>query len=131
MSNVATYAARAMLDYVNRGSTNNKPAAWLCALSTGSPGNAAFVGEPGTASGYSRQSCTWGDSTGASAFNVNAMTFGPFSSNCNISGIAIMDSAMATNAGNELWYGLLATARAITSGDSLIIAGSALTSQVT
>jgi hypothetical protein len=132
-ANIGNYEMIGLLNFINLGLTTTRPAAWLIALSTGSPTGAAgagLPGEPGTASGYSRQTCQWGSATGSTALNVNAVTFGPFSSNCNLSGIGVLDSLATPTIGNPLWFGLLATARNITAGDSLIIAASALTSQV-
>lgn len=138
MANVGLQAEIGLLNFINLGATTTRPTAFFVALSTGSPSgtqSAGLSGEPGTASNYTRLTCTWGAALGggtapASAFNANAMTFGPFSSNCNITGVGIIDSQGTAGIGNALWYGTLATPRAITQGDSLIIAASALTSQV-
>jgi hypothetical protein len=131
LANVGAFAQVGILNMVNLSATTTRPTGWGVSLSTGSPGSASPFPEVAVGSGYSRQTCSWGSAiAGGTAFNVSAMTFGPFSSNCNISGIAVIDTMATPGLGNVVWYGLLATPRAITVGDSLIIAASALTSQV-
>ena len=134
MSNVAQYQQVGLLNYINLGSTTNRPAGWAIALTTGSPTSlAGNDGEPGTASGYSRQTCTWAAAAGtpASATNLAAMTFGPFSSLATLTGIINFDSLATATLGNKLWFGTLATPRVVLTGDSLVIAAGALTSQIT
>jgi hypothetical protein len=54
--------------------------------------------------------------------NASAITFGPFSSAQSISGIVVFDTVTTSvNSGNILWQGLLATARTIGIGDSLVL----------
>jgi len=132
MANLGNFGIKATLDYLNCASTQTIAANRFIALSTGSPtGATPFVGEVGTGSGYSRQTATWSTTLGfVSATNVNAMTFGPFNAVGTISGIGILDSFATPTVGNILWYGLLATARVVQSGDSLTLAAGNLTSQV-
>lgn len=128
MANVSAYAEKFMLDYVNVGATATRPTAWGLALSTGVPTATTFV-EVGTASGYAAQTMPLpaASSPAGTAANTVAATFGPFSTACTISGVAIKDTT--ATAGNILWYGTLATARTLGIGDSLVFAtGSLVTS---
>ena len=77
--------------------------------------------------GYTRGIATFGAaaSPAGSASNVNAMTFGPFSTAATISALQVWDSTVNA-AGNFWWYGTLATARTLGVGDSLVVNGGAL-----
>jgi hypothetical protein len=134
MANVSQYGQVGLLNYINQGSTTNLPVAHpFLALCTGSPTSlGGSQGELGTAEGYSRQTCTWANAAGtpASATNLNAMTFGAFSSVRTLSGILQYDLFQTATLGNELWFGLLATPRVVITGDTLVIAAGALTSQI-
>lgn len=133
MANIAQYAQIGVLNYMNRGSTTNRVTLHAMALCTGSPTSlAGNDGELGTAEGYSRQTATWADAAGtpASATNLNAMTFGAFSSVRTLSGIVDFDTLATATLGNKAWYGLLATPRIVITGDTLVIAAGALTSQI-
>jgi hypothetical protein len=134
MANVSQYAQVGLINYINQGSTTNLPVAHpFLALATGSPTSlAGSQGELGTAEGYSRQTCTWANAAGtpASATNLNAMTFGAFSSVRTLSGIVQYDSLATATIGNPQWFGLLATPRVVITGDTLVIAAGALTSQI-
>jgi hypothetical protein len=134
MANVANYAAAAMLNTLNRSAVT-APAGAFVGLSTGVPTAASLLGEIGTAyiAGYTRVQASWNAAvagTPYTCFNLSNMTFGTFLTACNISGIGVVDALGATGAGNLVWYGTLANPRAITAGDSLIIAASALTSMI-
>jgi hypothetical protein len=98
-------------------------------LSLGSP--TSVSGSEWTGSGVTRQTVTFGAaaSPGGSATNTAAVTFGPVTSAASISGIQIWDTISGTtaNAGNLLWYGLLATVRTLVSGDSVVLASGAMT----
>ncbi len=134
MANVSQYAQVGLINYINQGSTTNLPIAHpFIALCTGSPTSLGGAqGELAAAEGYARQSLTWANAAGtpASATNLNAMTFGAFSSVRTLSGLLQYDSLAAPGTGNELWYGLLATPRIVITGDTLVIAAGALTSQI-
>lgn len=133
MANVAQYSQVMLLDYMNLGSVTKTPTKWAIALSTGSPTSlASFVGEPGTASGYARQTMSWSAAAGtpATAFNAIAATFGPFSTLATFSGVGCIDSIATPGIGNQLWYGLLATARIVQVGDQITIPVNGLTCQV-
>jgi hypothetical protein len=138
MANIGQYGQNSVLLWFN---LSLSPTPRWVALSTAAAPGSLGLGLSGeinsTGSGYSRQGKAaatdfWGAVAGtpATQFNLSAMTFGPFSSNANLSAIGILDSLANLGTGNLLWYGLLATARNITAGDSLIIAASALTSQI-
>jgi len=126
MPAISDYAEKAMLDWVLLGATPTRPAVIGVGLSTATP--AASAGsEIGTGSGYARQTCTFGAaaSPAGSSTNINAMTFGPFSSACTIQGMQVWDTLAAT-VGNELWYGLLATPRTLGVGDSVVFNAASL-----
>lgn len=128
MANIAAYAEKAMLDWVLGGATPTRPAAWGIGLSLGSP-TSISGSEITTGSGYARQTGIFGAaaSPGGSATNGSAATFGPFSGAASVSGVQIWDTILTLNSGNMLWYGLLATARTIGVGDSLVMASGAMT----
>ena len=126
MANIAAYAEKAMLDWVLGGATPTRPAAWAFGLSLGAP-TSVSGSEITTGSGYARQTAIFGAaaSPSGSATNASACTFGPFSGAASVSGIQIWDTILTLNSGNMLLYGLLATARTIGVGDSLVLASGA------
>ncbi len=128
MGAVAAYAEKAVLDWLLLGATPTRPGTNAVGLSLGAPSSTSGS-EITTASGYARQTCGFNAaaSPGGSVTNTNAMTFGPFSGACSISGLQVWDTILTLNSGNMLWYGLLATARTLGVGDSLVIASGALT----
>jgi len=84
----------------------------------------------GTTSGYTRK--TAGFSAAASpagtAKLATAITFGPFQTAYSITGVQVWDTlGVAVDAGNMLWYGNLAAARTVASGDSLVFAVDSMT----
>lgn len=127
MAAISAYAEKAMLDWVLGGATPTRPAAWAIGLSVGTPSSVS-ASEIATGSGYTRQGVTFpaAASPAGSASNSLAATFGPFSTGCTVQGVHVWDTSAAT-AGNMLWYGLLATARTLGAGDSLVINAGALT----
>jgi hypothetical protein len=128
MAAVSAYAEKASLDWLLLGATPTRPGTNACGLSLGAP-TSVSGSEITTGSGYARQTAGFiaAASPGGSATNTNAMTFGPFSGACSITGIQIWDTILTLNSGNMLWYGNLATARTLGIGDSLVIASGALT----
>ena len=139
MANIGQMMQKGLMDYINIGATSNRPTTWAVALSTGVPGtlsgSGGFGGEMSSGIGYNRQVLTWGAAAGTpeTAQNLNAMTFGPFSSIATWTGVGVMDTAhtqASPNVGNVLWSGTLATPRITQVGDSLILAASALTSLI-
>jgi hypothetical protein len=120
MAGISAYAEKAMLDWVLLGATPTRPTNIAVGLSVGTP-TAASASEIATGSGYGRATCTFAAaaSPAGSASNSNAMTFGPFSTGCTVAALQVWDQ-VATG-GNMLWFGLLATARTLGAGDSLII----------
>lgn len=126
MANISTYAAKFLLDVCLSGATFVPP---QHAIGLGvAPPNSTVGSELGTASGYARQNVTFIAAAAAgSASNVNAMTFGPFSSVCTISGIQLWDTTANSGTGNLLWYGTLATVRTVQqAGDFIVLAAGAL-----
>lgn len=129
MANVMQPMMKSLLDWSLGGATPTRPAAQFVGLATGSPTSAASS-EIATGSGYTRQTVTFGaagtPASSGTATNVNAMTFGPFSTAQSISGLFIADT-VSSNAGTGLYAGLLSAARTVQSGDSLVVASGALT----
>jgi hypothetical protein len=130
MANVSAYSAKALLDWTLKGaSAPTDPTTIGVGLSLGAP-TSVSGSEMATNSGYTRKTAGFAAaaSPGGSATLNTAITFGPFSTAYSITGIQIWDTfGVAVDAGNMLWYGNLATARTIASGDSLVIASGALT----
>lgn len=116
-----------MLDWVLLGATPTRPGAMGVNISLGSPSSVS-ASEIALGSGITRQTVSFAPaaSPAGSASNTVAMTFGPVSGACSVSGISIWDTASSTN-GSYLWYGLLSTVRTLGIGDSLVIASGALT----
>ena len=129
MAAISAYAEKAMLDWVLGGAAATQPGTRAVGISLGSPTSTS--GSEWTGSGVTRQTITFGAaaSPGGSATNTAAVTFGPVTSAASISGIQIWDTISGTtaNAGNMLWYGLLATVRTLVSGDSVVLASGAMT----
>ena len=137
MANISAYAEKAMLDWILGGATPTQPSTRAIGLSLGSP-TSTSGSECTVVSGYTRltggTALPFGPATspGGSAFNTVAFTFGPVSTAHIFSGIGVWDTLTGTsnatpNGGNLLWYGLLSAPRTLASGDSLVIATSALT----
>ena len=97
--------------------TASSPGTRALGLATGTPVIGTWF-EIGTGSGYSRLGITFGAATSGTAINSNNMTFGPFSAACTIQGMHVWDSI--STAGNNLRFGTVTAARAISSGDSVI-----------
>lgn len=121
MAGISTYNEKAMLDWNLGGAAPTRPANWAIAISPGAP-TSVSGSEFATGSGITRQAGTFvaAASPAGSASNSNAMTFGPVSAGCTVSGLSIWDTTVAAT-GNMLWYGNLATARTLGAGDSLVI----------
>jgi hypothetical protein len=122
MAGIAAYMQKAMLDWSLGGAIPTRPANWSVGLALGAPSSVSGS-EIGTGSGLSRATCPFpgASSPAGSASNSSAMTFGPALSSAAITGIQVWDTTAAA-AGNMLYYGTLATARTLASGDSLVIA---------
>lgn len=128
MAAVSAYAEKLVLDWMLGGAAATQPTTRAIGLSLGSP-TSTSGSEIATTFGYTRQTCgTFGAaaSPGGSATNQTAITYS-FTTAASISGIQVWDSVLQANSGNMLWYGLLATARTVASGDSLVLASGALT----
>lgn len=131
MAAISAYAEKAMLDWVLGGAAPTRPTTWTIGLSVGTP-TSVSASEIATGSGYTRQTVAFNAaaSPAGSGSNAGAMTFGPFSSGCTVQALHVWDTSAAT-VGNMLWYGLLATARTLGAGDSLVINAGALTITLT
>lgn len=99
--------------------TASSPTTRALGLATGVPVIGTWY-EVAAASGYSRLGITFGAATSGTALNTNNMTFGPFSAACTIQGMHVWDSIAAAGSGNNLRFGTVTAARAISSGDSVI-----------
>lgn len=129
MANLMTYTQKALLDWMLQGASPVRPAALNCGLSLTAPTSIAS-NEVATGSGYVRQSALFAAAVTSagnvgSASNSAAMTFGPFSSSCVISGLFLADT-VSSNAGTGLMFGNLSTVRTPLAGDSLVLAVGAL-----
>lgn len=115
----ATFGANLLLNFELGGAvvTASSPATRGLGLATGVPAIGS-QSEIGTGSGYSRIGCTFSAASGGTTFNLNNMTFGPLAA-CTIQGMHVWDTLAAT-AGNNLRFGTVTAARAISSGDSVI-----------
>jgi hypothetical protein len=124
MANVSQYLSKALLDWSLGGATPTRPAAWGIGLSLGSP-TSVSGSEITTGSGYARQTGIFGaagtPTSSGTGSNNSACTFGPFSGAASVSGLQLWDSMLSLNSGNMLYEGLLATARTIGVGDSLVL----------
>jgi hypothetical protein len=131
MANIGLWAQKNMLDWVLLGAVPTRPPGTYVGLSLGAP-TYQSMSEVAAGSGYSRigaasnwfTPATTGGGVGTS-WNATAATFGPFSSSGAISGLTVVDNATSA-APNILWYGNLATPRTPLTGDSLVLASSAL-----
>ena len=128
MANISCYAEKAMLDWVLGGAAVTQPGTHFVGLATVVPSSTAGS-EIAAGTGYTRQAASFSaaQSPAGSAVNQLAMTFGPFSGALTLSGITVWDTQLGANSGNLLWYGTLASARALGAGDSFVVpAGSLL-----
>lgn len=130
MAAIGQYLTQALLNWSLNADAVTRPTAWGVGLSLGSP-TSVSGSEITTGSGYSRVAATFASAgtptSSGTGTNISNMTFGPFSSACSISGIQVWDTVLSLNSGNLLYYGLLATARTLNAGDSLVVASGALT----
>ena len=130
MPNISTTLQKNLLDWTLGGAAparNVVPP--YCGLSLGAP-TSISNSEIGTGSNYFRSIMTFGAAATAggsgAATNISNVSFGTFATAQSISGVFINDS-VSSAAGVYLYYGLLAAARTVSSGDSLVIASGALT----
>lgn len=135
MPALSAYAAKALLDWMLGGAS--APAdptgtdRHAVGLSLGAP--TSVSGSEMTTLAYTRQKIEFAAaaSPAGSATNSSAVTFGPFNGAGSVSGIQIWDTVLSSNSGNMFIWGLLATARTVASGDSLVIPVGALTVSLT
>jgi hypothetical protein len=127
MPAISAYLEKGMLDWTLGGATPARPNAWWLGLAVGTP-TVTSASEMNTLTGYSRLTLSMAaaNSPQGSATNLNAMTFGPFSSVGSALGAVLFDGSPVGSSDN-LWYGTLATARTFGIGDTLIFAAGALT----
>lgn len=129
MANLMTYTQKALLDFMLLGASPARNAAVYCGLSLTAP-TSLQSNEVATGSGYARVSASFAAAVTTagnvgSASNSGAMTFGPFSSSCVVSGLFLADT-VSSNAGTGLMFGNLSTVRTPLAGDSLVLAVGAL-----
>ena len=135
MANIGIWAQQNLLNWCLKGGGTQGvagPANIYVGLSLGAPSSISFS-EVAAGSGYARSSGQFGSATtvtGGAPFagtisNSIANTYGPFSSSATIQGLFISDNA-TLGAGNNLWYGNLATSRIPLANDSLVLGVGAL-----
>lgn len=121
MAMFASAYASAALNWFLLASTTNA-ATHAINISLGVP-NATSASEIATGSGFTRQTVTWAGITFAggtgSATNTNTVSFGPASAAATVSGVEMWDN-LTSGSGTFMAFGTLATARTLSSGDSLI-----------
>ena len=133
MAGIGAYLAGQILNVsLKQAASIVSPATLALGISLGAPSSLS-MSEVLSGSGYTPQTLTMSSvSTGGSlmvASNAVAVTYGPFSSVQSLSGVIIKDT-LAFSGGNQgdiLYFGLLATARTVSIGDSLVVAAAALT----
>ena len=131
MANIHAYLEKGFLDWCFNGAAAptipKRYAALVYTPSFNSTMTANAGTEHSTNLGYSRQTITMASasSPAGSVSNLNAMTFGPFSSSAAIQGLLVTDTE-SIFAGNILWYGTLLTARTVLPGDTLVVSSGQL-----
>lgn len=127
MAGVSAYMEKALLDWSLGGATPTRPTAWGLGLSLGSP-TSISASEVAVGSGWTRQTIAFAAaaSPAGSASNSLAATFGAGLTAAVFSGFDLFDTASSVS-GNMLFNGLLATARTLGVGDSLVFAAGAIT----
>lgn len=124
MPALGTVAQGVTLNYILGGATQpaNSVGTSAVELSGGAP-TSVSASPIAAASIASRQPASFGSvAPGASASNNLAMTFSAISA-ATVSGLTIWNTAGAQAGGGTMWcYGLLATARTLAAGDSLVFA---------
>lgn len=123
MAAISSYGRDLMLNWVLRN-TGAAPAAWGVSLALGAPSSIS-ASEVGAGSNLDRKTVVFNAATSGTCSNSAALTFGTATGAVTISGLAVWDTASSVN-GSMLWYGTLAAARTLASGDSLVIATGAL-----
>lgn len=128
MANIGQYGYLNMLNWSLKVQAPATPAGCFCGLSLTAP-NYSSSYEVGVGSGYARQSVTFTTAVNAagsaSATNLNAFTFGPFSSSAIITGLFLSDT-ISSAVGSCMWYGNLAAARTPLPNDQLVVNTNAL-----
>jgi hypothetical protein len=121
-NNLTDFAENLLLKWHLTTDSATRPTTWFLAVGTGNT-DITLTGEP-SGNGYSRQSVTF-TVTADTATNSAAITFGPNTGTNwgTMASVAVFD---ASTSGNCLWAGALTDSRAIAVGDSLTIAGGAL-----
>lgn len=133
MANISTFAANFELAYLLQGSTATRPTAWGIGLSLGSP-TSVSASEIASGTGVVRLAAGFASQNANTFTQTAASTYGPVNAAGSYSGIDVFDTTPASytaNAGNYLLGGLLATARTVGSGDSLVLGSGALSVSLT
>jgi hypothetical protein len=125
-----TQGANLMLDAVSGRATVTARTMYV-ALLTAAPTDTSTLATMTelTATGYSRQSVTFGAATGDPSVmaNTNVLTFGAFSTDpANVTHLALVSAASGTT-GDLTWYWTADAAKDAAIGDSISIAAGALT----
>lgn len=127
MSNMSDYLEGQLLTHIFRTSSYTKPSTIAIALCTSTPSDSSTGGtiaEVANSNNYSRVTVNPADANwsaigvGGTTDNVAEIAFAQASGSWGtVTSVAILDSA-THGAGNLLFYGDLAVAKAITSGDT-------------
>lgn len=133
MANLSQLLAKNTLDWTLAAAAPAQPAGNFVGLASVAINSTATTGEWATGISYTRMSGNMAPAStppsSAVASNSSNITFGPVSFATNLSvtasGVFISDSA-ATGAGTFLYWGSLAAARVLSSGDALVINAGAL-----
>jgi len=125
MAALGTLATQNLLNWMLGGATvaaNTITGTAYVEVSAGSPTSVSASPIP-TATIASRQQASFGSvAAGGSASNSLAMTFSAIAG-CTVSGLTIQNASGTQGAAATMWaYGLLATARTLGAGDSLVFA---------
>lgn len=129
MPGLSQLMAKNLLDWSLHSATPSQPAGNFMGIASIAISSTATTGEWATAAGYARQTAAMTaastPASSASAMNTAGITFGTVNTAIVASGCFLSDS-VSSGAGTFLYWGSLAAARSLSSGDSLVFAASAL-----
>jgi len=128
MAGVSTALSQMLLNWHLSASAISQPGQpKAVGLTTTTPTSVSAF-EIATGSGQSRQSVVYSVWAANSIINSNTVSFGPFTvANQTIVGLQIWNTASSGSTGELMfWYGTLANARQVSSGDSLTFAPGAI-----
>ncbi len=131
MGNLSAFMAKQTLDWSLASAAPLQVAGNFVGLASIAISSTATTGEFATTLGYSRVSGNMAaastPASSAVASNSASFVFGPVSAGVVGSGIFLADNSVSGAAGTFLYWGSLATARTLASGDTLVFGVGALT----